>query len=108
LAISGFVFTMPASAVHGPTQMPLKVTAIYTNDNSSAIYVQFQPGSMPGCYATGGGYLMTNNFFFKELYAQLLTIIATGGARAAVIYTQNASTNNWGDCTITGIYMLPE
>ena len=63
---------------------------------------------MPGCYNNSGGYLHSSNSMYKELYAQLLTITAAGGLRAAVLYTQNTPTNNWGDCTIEGIYLLPE
>jgi hypothetical protein len=60
---------------------------------------------MPGCYGNSGGYLYTSNTFFKELYAQLLTMIATGGIPAMVVYTQNAPTGNWTDCTIDGLYI---
>ena len=49
-----------------------------------------------------------NNPHYKELYSTLLTIVALSGVRAAVLYTQNTPTNNWGDCTITGIYLMPE
>jgi hypothetical protein len=28
--------------------------------------------------------------------------------QAQVIYTQNTPTNNWNDCTIDGIYLLPQ
>lgn len=107
LALLGLAVSGNAQAVIGPSQSPLKVTSMYANDGSS-VYVGFQPGAMPGCYNNQGGYLHTNNVLFKELYAQLLTIVATGGIRAAVVYTQNTPTNNWGDCTITGIYLLPE
>jgi len=62
---------------------------------------------MPGCYGDSGGYLYTSNSAFKELYAQLLTILATGGIRANVVYTLNSSTGNWGDCTIDGLYLQP-
>jgi hypothetical protein len=95
-------------AAQGPVQSPLKVTAIYMSDGIGAVYVQFQPDSMPGCYNTSGGYLLPTNSYFKELYAQILAIVASGGVRAAVLYTQNTVTNNWGDCTITGIYLVPE
>jgi len=95
-------------AATGPVQSPLKVTSIYMLDGSGAVYVGFQAGAMPGCYANSGGYLLPSNSFFKELYAQLLTMVASGGVRASVLYTQNTPTNNWGDCFITGIYLMPE
>lgn len=101
-------FCGSAMAVQGPMQSPLKVTSMYTNNNSGSLFVSFQTGAMPGCYNNSGGYLLTTNTFFKEIYAQLLTITASGGLRALVLYTQNTPTNNWGDCFIDGIYLLPE
>jgi hypothetical protein len=99
----------PAFALtNGPMMTPLKVSQMYTRDASGAIYVAFQTGAMPGCDGNNGGYLMTGNSLFKEIYAQLLTMTASGGIRASVIYTQNTPTNNWGDCTIEGIQLLPE
>jgi len=59
-------------------------------------------------YNNSGGYLFTSNSFFKELYAQLMLMVANGGIRAAVIYTQNPQTLNWSDCTIEGISLQPE
>jgi|KBSMisStandDraft_5_1062788.scaffolds.fasta_scaffold142387_3 hypothetical protein len=97
-----------AIAASGPWESPLRIASMYTSDTSGAIYVQFQPGAMPGCYQNAGGYLLTSNALFKEIYAQLLTMVATGGIQAAVIYTQNTPTNNWGDCTINGIYLSPQ
>jgi len=105
-AVLGFCGS--AMAVQGPTQSPLKVTVLYTNNNGGTLYVAFQPGAMPGCYNNQGGYLHNTNSMYKELYAQLLTLTAAGGMRAAVLYTQNTPTNNWSDCTIEGIYLLPE
>jgi hypothetical protein len=113
LAVSAiFVFGLAlggtASAVQGPVQTPLKVTQIYMTRTSGALYVAFQPGSMPGCYNNSGAYLYPSNTYFKEIYAQLLTLVASGGARAAALYTQNTPTNNWDDCTLDGLYLLPE
>jgi|SRR6185503_6024284 len=97
-----------AHAATGPAQSPLKVTGMYTKDLNGAIYVSFQTGAMPGCYGNAGGYLLPTNTAFKELYAQLLLMIANGGIHAAVVYTQNTPTNNWSDCNIDGLYLLPE
>jgi hypothetical protein len=94
-------------AATGPTQVPLKVTTTYIN-GAGAMYVQFQSGAMPGCYNNSGGYLYSSNPFFKEIYAQLMMMVTMGGMRAAVLYTQNAQTGNWSDCTIDGIYLQPE
>jgi hypothetical protein len=96
-----------ASATTGPVQAPLRITAMYTVQGQGVVYVQFQTGAMPGCYANAGGYLWTTNSAYKELQAQLTTILATGGVRASVVFTVNAQTNNWGDCTIDGLYLMP-
>lgn len=108
LVVLGLWVADGALAASGPTQTPLKVVAMYTNNPSGTIYVAFQAGSMPGCYGNAGGYLFTSNSFYKELYAQLLMMVASGGIRAAVIYTQNPVTNNWSDCTIEGISLQPQ
>jgi len=108
ILVLGLWVSESALAATGPTQTPLKVVAMYTNNPSGTIYVAFQPGSMPGCYNNSGGYLFTSNSFFKELYAQLMLMVANGGIRAAVIYTQNPQTLNWSDCTIEGISLQPE
>lgn len=97
-----------AHAVTGPTKTPLKVASMYTKDLNGAIYVSFQAGAMPGCYGNAGGYLLPTNSSFKELYAQLMVMVANGGIQAAVVYTQNTPTNNWGDCTIDGLFLIPE
>jgi hypothetical protein len=96
-----------AFANTGPQQNPLRITAMYTIHGSSTVYVQFQTGAMPGCYGNAGGYLWTANSAYKELQAQLMTILATGGVRASVVFTVNVQTNNWGDCTIDGLYLQP-
>jgi hypothetical protein len=108
LSAIGVLHGATAFAATGPTESPLRVAAMYATSASSAIYVQFQSGAMPGCYANAGGYLYLNHPIFKELYAQLLTMVASGGIQAAVIYTQNTPTNNWGDCTIDGLYLFPQ
>lgn len=107
-ALTAMLLASIAGAATGPTQSPLRITSMYTNQASGAIYVGFQAGAMPGCYANSGGYLFPSNAMFKEIYAQLLTMVANGGIQAAVIYTQNTPTNNWSDCTIDGIYLMPQ
>jgi hypothetical protein len=109
LAIMGLSLGHSAFAItNGPIMTPLKVSQMYTRHASGAIYVAFQSGAMPGCYGNSGGYLRTDNSLFKELYSQMLTLIASGGFRANVVYTQHTPTNNWSDCTIEGIQLLPE
>jgi len=103
----GFLFGINAHAVIGPAQSPLKIVAMYTKDASGAIYVAFQSGAMPGCYANQGGYVFTSNTAYKEIYAQLMLMLGNGGIKASVVYTQNTPTNNWSDCTIDGLYLLP-
>jgi hypothetical protein len=105
--VLGLGFSHEIAAATGPMQTPLKVTVMYLN-NAQSVYVAFNTGAMPGCYSNSGGYLQSSNVRFKEIYAQLLVLAANGGMRAAVIYTQNTPTNNWGDCFIEGIYLLPE
>jgi hypothetical protein len=107
LVAIGMALANTAAAVIGPTQAPLKISAMYTKDTNGAIYVAFQTGAMPGCYANAGGYLVSTNTAYKEIYAQLMLMLANGGVRASVVYTQNTPTNNWSDCTIDGIYLLP-
>lgn len=108
LAVTSALLGNTVHGATGPAQSPLKVMYMYTNGGSGAIYVSFQSGAMPGCYGNAGGYLFTSNTFYKEIYAQLLTMTANGGLNAAVIYTQNTPTNNWDDCTITGLYLYPQ
>src|SRR5689334_1960923 len=101
-------FCGSAVAATGPVQTPLKISHIYVVNGGGAVYVAFQSGSMPGCYGNAGGYLFPSNPFYKEIHALVLMMVATGGVRASVLYTQNAVTNNWGDCTIDGIWLTPE
>jgi hypothetical protein len=96
------------ATVSGPLMAPLKVTQIYMKGGNGTIYVAFQAGAMPGCYQGMGGYLYPGNTFYKEIYAQLMLMVANGGTRAQVLYTQNASDIQWSDCTIDGIYLQPE
>lgn len=97
-----------AARTQGPLMSPLKVEKTYLTD-SSTMYVSFQAGSMPDCYANRGGYLWKTNPNFDEIYAQLLTIIATNGIRGHVIFdTVNPGAGSWSDCNIVGIHLLPQ
>ena len=84
LAAIGLLHGNTVFAATGPTQSPLRVASMYTV-STSAIYVSFQSNAMPGCYGNAGGYLYSSNLLFKELHAQLLTMVANGGIRAAVV-----------------------
>jgi hypothetical protein len=94
-------------AATGPLIEPLLVKSVYTEDGSSAVYVEFQSGAMPGCYGNAGGYLFFTNARFNQLYAALLMITSVGGVRAHVLFTLNSSSGEWSDCTITGIWLRP-
>jgi len=107
IAILGLGSMSSASAATGPTMTPLHITAMYTKGANGTIYVAFQSGAMPGCYANAGGYLFPTNTFYKEIYAQLLLMAANGGLQASVLYTQNTVTGNWSDCTIDGLFLTP-
>lgn len=98
-------FAQISLADTGPAKAPLQITAMYTKNGNGTIYVQFQQGAMPGCYATSGGYLYPSNTFYKEIYAQLLAMSAGASIKASVLFTVNASANQWGDCTIDGLYI---
>ena len=107
ILVTGALASQLAFAAIGPQQAPLRVTQMYLVHGNGTLYVSFQTGAMPGCYGNAGGYLYTSNTAFKDLHAQLLTMLAMGGIRASVVYTVNASTGNWGDCTIDGLYLQP-
>jgi hypothetical protein len=94
-----------AMADTGPVQTPLRVAYLYTKGGNGALYVGFQAGAMPGCYGNSGGYLFPTNSAYKEIYSQLMLMVANGGLKAGVLYTKNTITNNWGDCTIDGIFL---
>ncbi|GAA0464038.1 hypothetical protein GCM10009096_00620 [Parasphingorhabdus litoris] len=105
LGLSGPAY---AARTQGPLMSPLKVNQIYMTDGN-AVFVLFQDGSMPTCYANRGGYLRKSHPNFDQLYAQLLMIIATNGSRGNVIFdTINPNAGQWGDCDIAGIYLRPE
>ena len=102
----GLGLSIAAMADNGPFQTPLKITGMYLKGGNGAVYVQFQNGSMPGCYANSGGYLFPTNQFYKDIYAQLLMAAAGTPLKVSVLYTKNTITNNWGDCTIDGLYLV--
>lgn len=97
-----------AARVQGPLMSPLEVDQIYMTDGD-AVFVLFQDGSMPSCYANRGGYLRKSHPNFDQLYAQLLMMVATNGIRGNVIIdTINPNVGQWGDCDVAGIYLRPE
>lgn len=105
LALSGPAY---AARTQGPLMTPLKVEKIYLTD-STAVYVSFQGGSMPDCYANRGGYLWKTNPNFDQIYAQLLTIVAANGIRGHVIFdTINPGAGSWSDCNLIGIHLVPQ
>jgi len=89
-------------------QTPVRVTSLYTDGPYSNILVSFGANSLPGCYGNNTAVLSTANVRFKELYAQLLMLIAMGGVKGYVNYTQNTPTGNWSDCLLEGLYLTPD
>ena len=107
-AFIGFAGAACAAQATGPKQSPLKITSIYQSD-SSAVYIAFNPESMPNCYANRGGYLWKSHPNFDQVYAQILTIMATGGTPGHVLFdTVNPGAGQWSDCNIRGLYLFPE
>ncbi|MEP2990305.1 MAG: hypothetical protein ABJN65_01000 [Parasphingorhabdus sp.] len=97
-----------AAVETGPTQSPLKVAGLYQT-TGNAVYIAFNTGSMPNCYNNSGGYLFNSHPNFDQIYAQVLTIMATGGIHGRVIFdTINPGAGQWSDCNILGFYLLPE
>lgn len=111
LLISAMTLTLGLGLGHaavadtGPMQNPMKITVMYMKNGNGAVYLQFQNGAMPGCYANAGGYLFLTNQHYKDIYAQLLMVAAGTPLKLSVLYTKNTITNNWGDCTIDGLYL---
>jgi hypothetical protein len=104
--LSLLVLVQSATADNGPIQNPLRVTTMHTADDGYSVYVEFQGGAMPGCSNNAGGRLYHSNPHFDLLYAQLLTMVATGGIRARVIYTIGGGAG-WSACSITGLWLQP-
>jgi hypothetical protein len=105
------LFLIDSAAAYGatgPLQTPVRVTSLYTDGPYSNIVVSFGDNSLPGCYGNSTAVLLTSNVRFKELYAQLLMLIAMGGVKGYVNYTQNTPTGNWSDCFLNGLYLTPD
>ena len=99
-------FPVVAAADAGPVFNPLKVVRIYTGDTSDRIYIEFNAGSMPGCYANSGGRLYNTDPFYDQLYAQVLMLMATGGVKGAVVF-ENQAGPGWSVCRIKGLDLQP-
>ena len=107
IAISTIVMSEFLQADTGPLMEPLKPTRIYNNHPGTSMYIEFNSGSMPGCYGNQGGVLYIDNNFYKEIYSQVLTLSTTGGVNGSVIYDINGPDGQWNKCTITGLHMFP-
>ncbi|MEO9599813.1 hypothetical protein [Parasphingorhabdus sp.] len=104
----GLAGSTAAATTTGPLAEPLKVASIY-HTTGPAVYVSFPAGTMPQCYNNSGGYLWKSHPNFDQLYAQILTMIGTGGIRGHVIFdTINPNAGQWDDCNILGFYLKPE
>lgn len=105
------LFLVDSATIYGATsalQTPVRVTSLYTDGPYSNILVSFGANSLPGCYGNNTAVLSTGNVRFKELYAQLLMLIAIGGVKGYVNYTQNPPTGAWSDCLLEGLYLTPD
>lgn len=106
LAACALAFPLSAAADSGPVLDTLKVIRIYTGDTTDRIYIEFNDGAMPGCYANSGGRLYNTDPFYSQIYAQILTLMTTGGMKGAVIF-ENQGGSNWSICRIKGLDLRP-
>jgi hypothetical protein len=102
----------PALAVIEPGPVvQLSINQWYANTNAAAIYISFKtPGTMPGCYGGVGGYLSHTEGNFDRHYALLMTILAKGSMRGAVLFEKTGADPavSWGACNIRGLDLRPE
>ncbi|WP_146171248.1 hypothetical protein [Saccharospirillum sp. MSK14-1] len=100
------VLSSYALADSGPQLQNLEVTRIF-NDGGESYYIEFNNGSMPGCFSNRGGRLLPSNPRFSETYSMVLTIMATGGIKGGVNYENFRDDDTWSDCEITGFDLRP-
>lgn len=102
------VFNMPLLAAElGPQFDKLKPTVIYSRDGDMGLYIEFNAGSMPGCYGNKGGYLLESNKFFSDIHSQILMLAATGGMTGRVNFVNNGEEGKWSECKIVGLQIRP-
>ncbi len=101
MLLGSFVF-----AENGPLNSKLKPSKIY-NDGGSSYYIEFNSGSMPGCYSDKGGRLKSTNPLFKETYSTVLTMMAIGGIRGHVVFNVTGTDGSWSECEIVGFDLKP-
>lgn len=77
------------------------VTYIYTKTDAALPFVQFKPGSMPGCYQDAGGYLEGDDV--DKAYSTVLAALM-GGREIRPLY-EIRSDEGWGMCRIKSIYI---
>lgn len=82
VVLASLFFTL-AKADSGPQFQSLEVTRIY-NDGGQSYYIEFNDGSMPGCFSERGGRLLPSNPLFDQTYSMVLTMMAVGGVKGAV------------------------
>jgi hypothetical protein len=109
IATMALLVSSIAGAANGPLLQPIHVKMLYIDGTNGGgnIVVGFDTGSMPGCYGDSVGYLLTSNSRFKELHAQLLTMIAMGGIKGYVLYTVTGPPGAWSTCTFDGFEFVP-
>ncbi|GAB6263057.1 hypothetical protein L4174_020460 [Photobacterium sp. CCB-ST2H9] len=103
-----FLFSVNASAEieTGPRIATLYPTGFY-HDAGDGLYIEFQPGSLPGCNQDKGARLSKQNPNYKELYSLLLTMMATKNFQGNLRFEQTENTG-WWKCSIKGIFAFPK
>ena len=82
------------------------VEYIYTSTNGARPYVQFGSGSMPGCYANSGGYLMNTNEQGMDRVFSMLLAAHLSKKPVSVYYNFSdveEGYNGWSLCNIESI-----
>ena len=103
--ICSIVFVLVSPLVYGvetgPSTDPLYPVSFYM-EPGDGLYIEFQPGSMPGCSNGRGGRLEKSNENYDQLYALLLTMMTAKSFKGHVKYNETSS-SGWWHCSITGI-----
>ncbi|UAB72613.1 hypothetical protein INR79_25480 [Vibrio sp. SCSIO 43132] len=105
-ALVACVFTAQAQVKTGPEIETLYPVGFH-HDQGDGLYIEFQPGAMPGCYGDKGGRLSKSNPNYKEYYSLLLTMMTTKSFKGQIRYEQTNHTG-WWSCSIEGIFVYPK
>lgn len=83
-----------------------QVKNIFVNTTGPIPYIQFEPGSLPGCYGDSGAYLSHDNEVGSQQAFSVLLAASMSGKQVQAFYnyaTVPAGYNGWGLCTIESI-----